>query len=52
MENVNAKMDSFTVATQNQMSFNKMLEMQIQQISAAILGQSNGDPSKTPFKRV
>jgi hypothetical protein len=27
-------MDGFTVATQNQLSFNKMLEMQIQQISA------------------
>jgi hypothetical protein len=26
LENINAKMDSFTVATQNQLSFNKMLE--------------------------
>jgi hypothetical protein len=25
-ENINAKMDSFIVATQNQLSFNKMLE--------------------------
>jgi hypothetical protein len=42
LENINAKMDSFTVATQNQLSFNKMLEIQIQQISAAIPSQSNG----------
>jgi hypothetical protein len=26
LDNINAKMDSFTIATQNQMSFNKMLE--------------------------
>jgi hypothetical protein len=26
LENINAKMDNFTVATQNQLSFNKMLE--------------------------
>jgi hypothetical protein len=43
LENINAEMDSFTVATQNQLSFNKMLEIQIQQISAAIPSQSNGD---------
>jgi hypothetical protein len=29
LENINAKMDSFTVATQNQLIFNKMLETQI-----------------------
>jgi hypothetical protein len=43
-------MDSFTVATQNQLSFNKMLETQIQQISTAIPSQSNGDSSKTPVQ--
>jgi hypothetical protein len=43
-------MDSFTVATQNQLSFNKMLETQIQQISTAILSQSNGNSSKTPVQ--
>jgi hypothetical protein len=43
-------MDSFTVATQNQLSFNKMLETQIQQISIAILSQSNGDSFKTPIQ--
>jgi hypothetical protein len=47
---MNAKMDSFTVATQNQLSFNKMVEMQIQQISTALPGQSNGDSSKTPIQ--
>jgi hypothetical protein len=30
LKNISAKMDSFTVATQNQLSFNKMLERQIQ----------------------
>jgi hypothetical protein len=29
LENINSKMDNFTVATQNQLSFNKMLETQI-----------------------
>jgi hypothetical protein len=43
-------MDSFAVATHNQLSFNKMLEIQIQQISAAIPSQSNGDSSKTPIQ--
>jgi hypothetical protein len=50
LENINAKMDSFTIATQNQLSFNKMLETQIKQISAAIPSRSNGDSSKTPIK--
>jgi hypothetical protein len=43
-------MDSFTVATQNQLSLNKMLETQIQQIFATIPSQSNGDSSKTPVQ--
>jgi hypothetical protein len=43
-------MDSVTVATQNQLSFNKMLETQIQQISAPIPSQSNGDSFKTPIQ--
>jgi hypothetical protein len=38
LENINGKMDNFKVATQNQLSFNKMMETQMQQISAAILG--------------
>jgi hypothetical protein len=43
-------MDIFTVATQNQLSINKMLETSIQQISVAIPSQSNGDSSKTPIQ--
>jgi hypothetical protein len=50
LENINANIDSFVVATQNQMTFNKMLETQIQQISSAIPNQSNGDSSKTPVQ--
>jgi hypothetical protein len=50
LENINAKMDNFTVATQNHLSFNKMLETQIQQISAAIPIQSNGDSFKKPVE--
>jgi hypothetical protein len=50
LENINANMDIFTVATQNQLSFNKMLETQIQQISAAIPSQSNGGSSKSPIQ--
>jgi hypothetical protein len=46
LENINVKMDIFTVATQNQLSFNKILETQIQQISVALPSQSNGDSSK------
>jgi hypothetical protein len=50
LENINARMDSFTVATQNQLSFNKMLEAQIQWITIAITSQSNGGSSKTPIR--
>jgi hypothetical protein len=46
LENISAKMDSFTVATQNQLSFYKMLETQIQQIAIALPRQSNGYPSQ------
>jgi DNA polymerase III gamma/tau subunit len=47
LENISAKMDNFTVATQNQLSFNKMLVTQIQQIVAALPHQSNGQPSQS-----
>jgi hypothetical protein len=52
LENINAKMDNFTIAMQNQLSFNKMLKTQIQQIFVAIPSQSIVDSSKTPFLRV
>jgi hypothetical protein len=50
LENISANMDSFTVATQNQLSFNKMLETQIHQIAAALPRQSNEHPSESPVK--
>jgi hypothetical protein len=50
LENISAKMDNFMVATQNQLSFIKMLETQIQQIAAALLCQRNGDPSQSPIQ--
>jgi hypothetical protein len=50
LENIKAKMDNLTVATLNQLSFNKMLETQIQQISVAIPSPSNGNSSKTPVQ--
>jgi hypothetical protein len=50
LENINAKMDKFIVAMQNQLSFNKMLETQIQQIFAAIPSQGNGDSLRTPVQ--
>jgi hypothetical protein len=50
LENISAKMDSFTVTTQNQLSFNKMLETQIQQITTTLPCQNNGDPSKSPVQ--
>jgi hypothetical protein len=43
-------MDNFAVATQNQLSFNKMLETQIQQIAATLPCQSNEDPSQSPVQ--
>jgi hypothetical protein len=44
---ISAKMESFMVATQNQLSFTKMLETRIQQIAALLPRQSNGDPSQS-----
>jgi hypothetical protein len=43
-------MNNFTVPTQNQLSLNKMLETQIQQISATITSQSNEESYKTPIQ--
>jgi hypothetical protein len=50
MENMDAKRDSFTVAIQNLLSFNKMLETQIQHISVALPCLGNGIPSKDPIQ--
>jgi hypothetical protein len=48
LENMSSKMDSFTIATQNQLSFNKMLETQIQQISVVLPHPNNRDSTNTP----
>jgi hypothetical protein len=50
LEYIRAKMDNFMVATQNQLSFNKMLETLIQQITATLPRQSNEDPSQSPIQ--
>jgi hypothetical protein len=50
LENISAQMDSFTVVTQNHLSFNKILVTQIQQIAVALPHQSNGDPSQSPIQ--
>ena len=36
LENINAKLDEFSSALKNQLSFNKMIEIQLAQIAAAI----------------
>ena len=35
METIRAKMDGFSIAIKNQLSFNKMLETQLAQLAAA-----------------
>jgi hypothetical protein len=47
---MDAKMDSFTIAIHNQLSFNKMMETQIHQIFGALPCQSNGIPSRDPVQ--
>jgi hypothetical protein len=36
LENINAKLDEFSFVLKNQLSFNKMIEIQLAQIVAAI----------------
>jgi hypothetical protein len=50
LESMNGKMDNFTIAIENQLSFNKMLETQIQQISRALPSQSNEIHSRDPVQ--
>ena len=51
METINAKMDGFSTAIKNQLSFNKMLETQLAQLAAATpaaeLGKILGQPEST-----
>jgi hypothetical protein len=36
LESINSKMNNFTVAVQNQLNFNKVLEMRIAQLAAGL----------------
>jgi hypothetical protein len=36
LESINSKMNNFTMAVQNQLSFNKLLETQIAQLSSTL----------------
>jgi len=36
LENINNRMDNFSTAIKNQISFNKMIESQLNQIAAAV----------------
>jgi len=51
IETIHAKMDGFSTAIKNRLSFNKMLETQLAQLSAAIpaaeLGKIPGQPEST-----
>ena len=51
VETIHAKMDSFSTAIKNQLSFNKMLEIQLAQLAAATpaveLGKIPGQPEST-----
>ena len=42
METINAKMDGFSTAMKNQLSFNKALETQLAQLAAATLAAELG----------
>ena len=48
MDTIHAKMDGFSTAIKNQLSFNKMFETQLAQLAAAIpaaeLGKISGQP--------
>jgi len=46
LENINNKMDNFSTAIKNQISFNKMIESQLNQIGAAIPATNPGIPSQ------
>jgi hypothetical protein len=47
METIHAKMDGFSTAIKNQLSFNKMLETQLAQLAVAELGKIPGQPKST-----
>jgi hypothetical protein len=43
LESINSKMNNFTVAVQNQLNFNKVLEMRIAQLAATLPHPNGGD---------
>jgi len=46
LENINNKMDNFSTAIKNQISFNKMIESQLNQIVAVVPATNPGIPSQ------
>jgi len=46
LENINNRMDNFSTAIKNQISFNKMIESQLNQIAAAVPATKLGIPSQ------
>ena len=52
LENINSRIESLTSSIKNKPSFNKMIEIQIAQIAAAILvnhsGKILGQPKNSP----
>jgi len=47
LENINNRMDNFSTVIKNQISFNKMIESQLNQIAAAVPTTNPGIPSQT-----
>jgi hypothetical protein len=43
LESINSKMNNFTVAVQNQLNFNKVLETRIAQLAVALPHPNGGD---------
>ena len=46
LENINNRMDNFSTAIKNQISFNKMIESQLNQIAIAVPATNLGIPSQ------
>ena len=46
LENINNRMDNFSTAIKNQISFNKMIESQLNKIAAAVPTTNSGIPSQ------
>jgi len=46
LENINNRIDNFSTAIKNQISFNKMIESQLNQIAAIVSATNPGIPSQ------